>query len=255
MLVMLVIGDAAFAAEGDDSSSDPNDVSVTPYRPTVSTPAQLSAPGWLEGEFGGLDTVGPGSQRRASLPYSIKFAFTDDWGMRLSGDGFVASTDENANTSRGIGDTSVTLKRRFAVDDAQAFGLELTALAPTARDSIGNGHPAYGLTGIYSVDFSGNHADVNFFETRLGDAPGVSAWQEGYAVSISRPINQRWGALAEFSGFHQAGLIDTDQFLAGATYNYSKRLVIDMGGLVGLTRASPRFGVFTGFTILLGRLY
>ena len=176
-------------------------------------------------------------------------------GVRLGGDGYVSSTDDAGDTSRGIGDTSITLKRRFAVDEANAFGLELTVLAPTAKDSIGNGRVAAGLTGIYSVDFAGNHADINLFETRLGQNPGESAWQEGYAVAISRPINDRWGALGEISGFHQAGLTDTDQLLAGITYNYSKRLVIDMGGLVGLTRASPRFGVFTGFTVLLGRLY
>jgi hypothetical protein len=256
-MVLLALGFARLAhAAGDDANTDDaNDVSVTPYRPTVSTPAQLSAPGWFEGEFGGLDTVGPGRQRRASLPYTIKFAFTQDWGVRFGGDGFVASTDDHGNTERGFGDTSVTLKRRFAIDDAQAFGLELTALAPTARSSIGNGRAAYGMTGIYSIDFAGNHADVNLFETRLGAEPQVSAWQEGYALAISRPVNDQWGALMELSGFHQQGLADTDQLLAGATYNVSKRLVIDMGGLVGLTHASPRFGVFTGFTVLLGRLY
>jgi hypothetical protein len=32
--------------------------STTPYRPTVSTPANLSEPGWLEVEAGGQQTRG-----------------------------------------------------------------------------------------------------------------------------------------------------------------------------------------------------
>ena len=49
--------------------------SATPYRPSVSTPAALSAPGWLEIEAGGL-RAGGGGARRDSLPFTFKLAFT-----------------------------------------------------------------------------------------------------------------------------------------------------------------------------------
>src|SRR5262249_54027041 len=60
--------------------------SVVPYRPSVSTPAALSAPGYLEIEAGGLQERGSGAARTDSVPYSLKLAFTPDWGVRVTGD-------------------------------------------------------------------------------------------------------------------------------------------------------------------------
>src|SRR5262252_7277339 len=75
---------------GAARADDPNDPQVVPYRPTVSTPAQLSAPGWLELEAGGLVANGPAaSASRATLPYTLKLAFTPDWGVRIGGDAWV----------------------------------------------------------------------------------------------------------------------------------------------------------------------
>ena len=256
VLAATLLASGSAWADASAEAGDDNDVSVTPYRPTVSTPAQLSAAGWLEGEFGGLDTAGPGLERSASIPYAIKLAFTPDWGIRISGNAYQFGADDDGTTSRGFGDTSLVLKRRFGINDASAFGLEFSALAPTAPKAIGNGRPAYGTNGIYSIDFGdGYHADVNLFLTRLGGSAAVSPWQSGYAVALSHPISKAWGLFGEFSGFHQRGLPDTDQYLTGATYNVSKRLVIDMGAEAGLTSASPRWGVFSGFTVLLDRLF
>ena len=67
--------------------------SVTPYRPSVSTPAALSAPGWLEVEVGALRARGSEDSRRDSLPYSLKLAFSEDWGfVSAATHGFVSAT-------------------------------------------------------------------------------------------------------------------------------------------------------------------
>src|SRR5215212_7684016 len=63
--------------------------SVTPYRPSVSTPAALSAPGWVEIEVGGFHAHGPGRSRHDSLPYTLKLAFSEDWGVRIGGEGWI----------------------------------------------------------------------------------------------------------------------------------------------------------------------
>ena len=57
--------------------------SVTPYRPSVSTPAALSAPGWMEVEAGVQINRGNAPARRDSLPYTLKLAFTPDWGIQI----------------------------------------------------------------------------------------------------------------------------------------------------------------------------
>lgn len=89
-------GHAQSAADGPPA--------VTPYRPSVSTPAALSAPGWLEIEGGALRARGSGDTRRDSLPYTLKLAFTPDWGVRLGGDAWVRQTDDTGQRISGAGD-------------------------------------------------------------------------------------------------------------------------------------------------------
>ena len=105
---------------------------VTPYRPSVSTPAALSAPGWLEVETGLQSTGAADPARRETLPYTLKLAFTPDWGVRIGGDALVRQRSADGSSLRGGGDTTIVLKRRLAVNDASAFGLELGVKLPTA---------------------------------------------------------------------------------------------------------------------------
>ncbi|MGB2881039.1 MAG: transporter, partial [Rhodoferax sp.] len=125
---------------------------AVPYRPSVSTPAALSQPGWLELEAGGLRTGAGGNVRRDSLPYTLKLALTPDWGIRWSGEAWVAQTDDGGQRINGGGDSAIVLKRRFAVDDKSAFGLELGTTLPTGTGAISSGQSDYSITGIYSAD-------------------------------------------------------------------------------------------------------
>lgn len=107
--------------------------SVTPYRPSVSTPAALSAPGWLEIEAGGVSSRAAArrvASRRDSLGYTFKLAFTEDWGVRFGGDARARQTDKTGGRVRGAGATSVVLKRRMAIDKALAFGVEAGVTLP-----------------------------------------------------------------------------------------------------------------------------
>jgi hypothetical protein len=249
---LLAIAALAFAAwaHADD------DPAVVPYRPSVSTPAQLSAPGYLELEAGGLRATGPGSgTSRTTLPYTFKLAFTPDWGLRVGGDAWVHQARPGSSQS-SIGDTSVVLKRRFAASDTTAWGLELGETFPTAKDSVGIGHAQTTVNGIFSSDFAPAwHTDINVNETHLGGSGQASAWQLGWAAAVSRSITDAWGVAGEFSGTHQAGTPDTAQFLAAASWNQSNAAVFDFGLARGLNDASPRWQVFAGVTVRLAKLF
>jgi hypothetical protein len=233
--------------------------SVTPYRPSVSTPAALSAPGWLEVEAGVQHIRAKDDpQRRDSLPYTLKRAFTPDWGIRLGGDAWVRETAADGGRLSGGGDTSLVLKRRFAVDDASAFGLELGAKLPTARSGLGSGHTDWGVNGIYSADFAGAwHTDLNLNATHLGGAQddGLSRWQQGWAASLSRSLSEQWGVTGELSGTRQRGTDNTSQLLVAASYALSRRIALDAGASKGLNRASGDWSVFTGVTFLAWRIF
>ena len=73
------------AAQTPASAADDNAYTVTPYRPTLSTPANLSTPGWLELESGLQRLHNPDGAQRDSLPYTIKLALSPDWGLRVGG--------------------------------------------------------------------------------------------------------------------------------------------------------------------------
>ena len=253
MSFVMFMGALAAASPGAFADEQP---SVTPYRPSVSTPAALSAPGWLELEAGGQLDRGNAATRQDSVPYTLKLAFSQDWGIRLGGNAWVRTTDDVGQRVSGMGDVSVVLKRRFGIDDARAFGLEFGVTPPTGHEGISGGKTAYSLNGIYSADLGSYHTDINLSATRLGavdaDAGRV---QRLWAASLSKAFNDRWGGVAELSGTQQRGIGATPQWLAAASCNVSKSMTLDAGVARSFGPQGPQWSLFSGVTVLVARLF
>jgi hypothetical protein len=227
---------------------------VTPYRPSVSSPAQLPSPGQLEFETGALSARG--DSRRDSLPYTFKLAFNEQWGLLAEGESYVSARDEDGRRVRGVGDTTLVLKRAFLVDSATAFGLELGVKVPTAKDVIGSGKRDFSINGIFSRDIGVVHMDANLNATRLGAYEADSGRiQTGWSASFSTPVSEKWGATAELSGTRRDNQPNTAQLLFAAAYSPSKRLVIDFGVARGLTSTSQDWSLFGGVVLPLARLW
>ena len=228
---------------------------ITPYRPSVSSPAQLPAPGQLEFEIGGLGGKSD-DDRRASLPYTFKLAFNEQWGVLIFGEGYVSSRTDGDPRQRGFGDTTLELKRAFLIDDSTALGLELGVKLPTAKDQIGSGRSDYLLNGIYSQDMGIVHMDANLSATRLGGyEAGSGRIQKGWSASFSAPVSEKWGVTTELSGTRRSGQANTAQLLVAATYSPTKRLTIDWGIARGLTSASADWSLFSGIVLPLAKLW
>ena len=251
-LAMAIAASAAGVALADDSPS------AVPYRPSVSTPAALSAPGWLEVEGGYLHEHAESGRLCLSVPVTLKLAFTPDWGIRIGSDAWVRLRDEAGEHATGSGDTSIVVKRRFAVDDDSAFGLEGGTTLPTSRHGlgIGSGKPDWALNAIYSADFGAWHTDVNAAATRFGATETrTSRTQLLAAASLSRSLDEHWGVVGELAGTGQHGADSTRQLLVAASYNVSKRLVLDAGAARTLRSGAPSWSAFTGFTWLATRIF
>lgn len=247
---------AALSASAHAQAAPDEPPSVTPYRPSVSTPAALSAPGWLEAEIGGTHAHGGASKNEDSAPYTLKLAFSPDWGVRVGGDAWLRDTNPDGSRSNGIGDTQVVVKRRFGVDDASAFGVELGADFPTTKSAPGNARPDYSINGIYSVDSQGYHVDANLILTRLGAIdPGTGRTQTTWAAALSRQLDDQWGVVGELSGTRQAGAPSTSQLLVAASYTLSRSIALDVGVSRGFTSASTTWSIFSGVTVLVARLF
>src|SRR6476659_6776018 len=130
---------ATLAALSASAHAEEEAPTVVPYRPSVSTPAALSAPGWLEVESGFLHEHDGAGVRRDSVPVTLKLAFTPDWGVRIGADAWVQRRDEAGERATGSGDTAIIVKRRFAVDEESAFGLEGGGTLPSSRHGLGSG--------------------------------------------------------------------------------------------------------------------
>ena len=230
------------------------DPAATPYRPTVANPAELPVPGWLEIEAGWLRHSGQGARREA-LPYTAKFAFSEDWGVLLGGELHVRDR-ENGETVSGAGDTALVLKHRIEIDEQRAFGIEAGVNLPTAQHDLGSGKPDWTLTGIYSVDFAQDwRLDLNAALTRAG-APeaGEGRVVKAWAASVSHGL-ERWTFAGELSGNHRAGVRDSTQALAAASYAVTPALVVDVGASMEEQSGQWDHALFLGATWLAGKLF
>ncbi|HKE95473.1 MAG TPA: transporter [Povalibacter sp.] len=236
---------AARAADSDD------ELRATPYRPTVSNPAALPVPHHFEWEAGGYVGRDPGDTRHISIPYLVKYAFSDDVGMLVGGESFIVDRGDGDTTS-GWGNTSVTMKFHHALSESTGIGLEAGVALPTASRHLGSGHTDYTLNGIVSTEAAGCDVDINVSYTRLGIADsGTSRDVVGWAVAASHDLAGKWGLAGEFSGIDQRGTNGTAQFLGALSFTATPTLVFDGGALFGLNRESTRYGVFAGVTMLV----
>ena len=232
-----------------------DDDSVTPYRPSVSNPAELPRPGQLELEFGGLHEK-KGRARNDSLPYLLKLGFSKEWGMLLGGEAYLWSHDEQGRRERGTGDTQLFLKRAYAINNATAFGLELGVNLPTAKSALGSGKADYILNGIYSHDIGRLRLDVNLAASRIGaPEPGTGRLETAFAAGLALPLNQSWTGIGELSAIVRRGVSTTGQVLAALAYSPDKKYSIDFGLAKGLTRASQDWSMFTGLVIPVATLW
>jgi len=232
---------------------------TTPYRPTLSNPAQLPIPGYLEVEMGWQSLKDKATDdHRHSVPYLVKFAFTDRVGLLVGGEAVVVNDREIGSSVAGFGDLTPLLKLNFPLpsETASAFGLEVGAKLPTAPSTIGSQHTNYIATGIYSLSRGPLGVDLNLGYTRLGDAPsGTGKDRVFWAASAGYAITPRWGMGGEFAGTARQSVKPFAQFLAFTNYVVAPRVVADTGRAFGLNGASQEWTAFAGLTILVGKVF
>ncbi len=238
----------AGAAAADDEPA------ATPYRPTVSNPADLSASGWLEIEMG-VQRDKSSDSHSVTVPYLLKYAFTPDWGVLVGGDAYIRTIDSGGAAMSGFGDTQLAVKHRIGVSDTTAFGFEAGLRAPTARTALGSGKTDYLANGILSSDLGAVHMDINAGPTWIGlRETGTGRVEWGAAAALSTGIAEGWNIAGELSGTRRKGEANQAQFLMAATWSASKRTVFDAGFARGLGDTAVKWSVFAGVTAMVGQL-
>jgi hypothetical protein len=252
-----IFGSAILLVAANAFADDNADVqTVTPYRPTISNPADLPVPGWLEGEFGGLHTNAEDGSRDDSVPFLLKYAFNENSGLLLGGNAYVRNRLPGTAANSGVGDIAIEWKQRFPLNEQTALGFEFGPTLPTAKDALGVGKPAWTLNTILSTDLGATHLDLNAGATRFTlHVPQAASTQGMWAAAASWTLVDKLGGALEISGSHQRGVESQSQMLGALNYNANALLVLDGGVSYGLHRAGHDIGVFAGATMRLGRLH
>lgn len=209
------------------AAAQADELAATPYRPSVGTPAALSAPGYFEIEAGVAVETGSGT-RTTSIPALLKYAFTPRVGVSFGFTPWLRIRSAAGHQS-GHGDGSLTLKLAQPLSDDFMLGGELTSSLALASSGLGSEHADRTLNLIGSGDVAGLHIDLNLNRTRLGDAQasGVSRGLTGWSLGASRALTPQWGLGLEVSGTRQSGSNSTRQWLASAGLSLSPLLVLD----------------------------
>ena len=236
----------AFSVQADELPS------VTPYRPTISNPAELSAPRHLEIEAGFEHGSGAGLAKHLAAPVTLKYALNEDWGVLLNS-GWLYEDSRDGPLLDGWNSTSLLIKHRHLLNDAQALGIEFGLATPADAGHFTQGQPDLLLNTIYSVDIDKTRVDANLGFTRLGDTEtSIDRHQYQWALAVSHPVTDDWSLAAEWAGNVREGSSAYNQLLLCAAYGLSRTIVIDMGGAYGLSGDSAATqNVFMGVSWLI----
>lgn len=249
---VLLVGGAIF------SPAAAEELKATPYRPTVSNPAYLPVPQYLEIEMGWQSLkVKSEDRHRHSVPYLLKFGFTDRVGILVGGDAVVVEDPSGSPAQGGFGDVNGLLKLVQPLQTAMpsALGLEAGAKFPSAPTTVGTDRTDYLVNGIYSAAFGRFGLTLNLLYTRLGGAPTDEERDElGWVVTSSYGLTDRLSLAGEFFGSHREGVRPFLQYLTAASYFITPRIVGDAGMAFGLTGASQEWTAFAGVTVLTWKL-
>ena len=184
MILMLAAVIAAPSSAEDDKK--PEHPAVNAGRPTITDPAALTAPGWLETEIGVQSTLNQTHQ--LLTPILLKLTSGNNrLQFRLANDGYNRQQDGAGGHIDGVGDTYGALQYLVAKQSARVWDMSVrgTVKFPSAsgRRGVGSGKTDYGFLRLAKQDFtSALHLDVNLGNTALG--------RPSLEVSITRHLHR-----------------------------------------------------------------
>lgn len=248
---------------------------ANPARPTVTNPAHIPPPGYLQFEQGlveAADSSGsPSVNQQFSLVQTTKLAL-NHYVMIQASDQPFASTHFQSAGSRDTGDLLLGAQLLLTDEDEGyskkptiAFGFNRRVRTGTSAD-LDTGSFSQGALALMSGSVHGVHYDTNvvFNEQHGQNAAGadVRRAQFGQSLALTRQLNQTFVISAELWHFTQP-LVSTARngmavaranavgLLVAGGYTVRPNLVFDVAVDHGLTSTSTAWEGIAGFTYLL----
>lgn len=258
-VLLLASASLAHAQQKDDAPEQPT---VNPYRPTVTDPASLTFPGYLEMEVGGAAQRGGEQAHRAfSTPIVLKLTNSAkrlEYHVLLGGYSEQAAPDGTHLAGRG--DITPGLQYLIVAQSPHTYDLaaRLEYKIPTASRSLGTGKTDYDLLLLASKDYNKTlHGDYNLGVYRQGRMSGQGFATQYLASGVlNTKLNKTFTLQDElygYSGSSEGGTIVSTLHAIG--YQPSRVLAFDAGVDIGISHAAPRYTLLFGSTFFVGRLF
>ncbi len=235
---------------------DSNPPAVNPGRPTLTDPAGLTAPGWLETEFGLQQNLD--RDRSFGSPVLIKLTSGNKrLQYRVGMDGYVRLGDR----TDGYGDTYAGLHYLIAPQEKAGFDIaaRTTIKIPTARAALGTKKFDCNLLLLASRDFTPTlHGDFNAGLSSLSRQGTAGTDQQLFlSASFTIPIKGgRWQYTNEVSYSSPIyGQHAQVTMMHGFTYAVHRYEVYDIAAQWGLHGDGSTFQILVGRTFFLGKLF
>jgi hypothetical protein len=243
-------GGAASQSPQVNPNDVPDQITAVPNRPTFSTTAESVQSGIFEIEYG-LE-AGEGHQNINGL---LKFGLTKNLELRFGNN----PIERDAGVA-GRGDSGAGFKYKIVEEKSwrPTFSVLYTVTIPTATAQVGAGAVGHSAGILFSKDLGKHHFDFNETVQWLG-RPGASGFDRDYftALAYSHGVTGRWGVTGELAGFSRTNATTpaTMTVMGAATYNWSPRLILDLGVYFAAYGNLPRATFFSGVTYSVADLY
>ncbi len=250
LVLLCVLGSIATSQSQEADSDGP---AANPGRPTVSTPATIMPPGYIQFETGFLGAIhSPEFSSRSSLIGVLKFSVSNRLELLAAEEPVVHYTENRTEN----GTAELFLGLQGVVHHGE--GARPTIAASYFRRVFDGGVPELDLGSarnslilLASADVKGFHYDTNAMVNEVIEG-GAHRAQFAQTLSISHPAGKAFAISGELWRFTQPFLkSNAVGSLWALSYTARRNLVFDGGFNRGLTSTSTRWEVFVGFTYLL----
>ncbi len=269
LLCLLTTLQAAAQATADSSAAQSAGPAADPARPTVTNPAHIPPPGYLQFEQGFLQAASsPGVSNQFSIVQTTKLSLNHYVMVQVASQPFAFTTNQPTFHSKDTGDLILGAQVLFDDKNEGRSRIPTIALAYNGRIRSGSspdldiGSFSQGLVLLASGTLYGVHYDTNYTVNSQPDDSSHHRAQYGQSLSLTRQITQPFSLTGELWHFTQP-LVPTDRhnapvpranavgLLVTPAYALRPTLVLDCGFDHGLTSTSTAWEGFAGFTYLL----
>ncbi|MBI5700149.1 transporter [Candidatus Saganbacteria bacterium] len=234
---------------------------ITPalaYRPLGTEDAGVAGKGVVQTEVGFDYLKWNDGKIERNLLWAPIYGLTDN--LEVSAEiPYLFHANPDGTSPSGVGDINLVVKGLLADENEKSPAVAVKGVVKLDNgdygSGLGSGDKDYSLFAVASKTLGRYmvHAQVGY--TRVGKAQNAALRDIPlYGLAFDYSLTDAFHLLAEINGNRHPDSAATDDprnWLMGITYKLSDKIILDLAGRGGLTKASPDWSLTTGLSATL----